>query len=113
MIEQEAVLSPPARLRGLRPASAGKFPYAVLRIKRKPGEKILWLFHPIGKFSELPYWTKTLRGMHMPRQRKLSAYADARQRGNPASGILFYNTSFLSHVLSFLFMTEHRLQTDV
>ncbi|MCD7833459.1 MAG: hypothetical protein LUH00_05655 [Lachnospiraceae bacterium] len=69
MIEQEAVLSPPARLRGLRPASAGKFPYAALRIKRKPGEKNLWLFQ---------------------------------------------NTSFLCHILRvFLFMTEHRLQTDV
>ncbi len=38
----------------------------------------------IGKFSELPYHTKALRGMRTSRLRKMSADADALRRENPA-----------------------------
>ena len=40
------------------------------------------LFHMIGKFSELLYHTKALRGMRTSRLRKMSADADALRREN-------------------------------
>ena len=57
------------------------------------------LFHMIGKFSELLYHTKALRGMRTSRLRKMSADADALRRGNSTlwNSFSFYLVIFFQY----------------
>lgn len=55
-----------------------------------PADSLRGIFCPIGKFLELPYWTKTLRGCTC-RAKGNGLLAQTRGSARiPQSGILFY-----------------------